>query len=78
MGEAKRRGTYEERKALAIARNEKIATALKERLRKEEAASTPEQRKKRAKAQSDFATLATFEAIAMAQNDIRQIKRGKA
>ena len=44
MGQAKLRGTYEDRKAAAIARDKAIAEAKRKAYLEAEAAKTPEQR----------------------------------
>lgn len=44
MGEAKRRGTYEERKAIGVAKRAALEDARRERLAAREAAMTPEEK----------------------------------
>jgi tRNA A37 threonylcarbamoyladenosine biosynthesis protein TsaE len=57
MGQAKVRGTFEQRKALAIERNEKIKEEIKQRRIQIEAARSPEERKRRSDAQMALAQL---------------------
>ena len=57
MGEAKRRGTFEQRKAAAIERNEKMKKELR-RIRVEKRRDeTPEQRMARQKAEQELCAL---------------------
>jgi len=58
MGEAKKRGTFDERKAQAMARNEAEAKRRLEEWQKEQAAMTVEQRLERQKAGMLMAALA--------------------
>lgn len=51
MGQAKNRGSFEERKAEAVVANEKRLVAIEQRKAEREARMTPEERSARRKAQ---------------------------
>lgn len=57
MGQAKLRGTYEERKAAAIARNEKLKEDLRKIRLERRRNETPEQRRARQKTEMELCVL---------------------
>lgn len=62
MGQAKARGTFEQRQALAVKRNDELLEARRQELREREAAMTPEEKQKRQNVRNLITTMAGFAA----------------